>query len=80
MDNINQEYESNLSTFKGGSSVSISLSSVHAVNLKMRINEIYFADCSSNVINPALTDSVRDMLNLKRYTNPQADFKAMIGA
>lgn len=49
-------------------------------NLKyMGINEIYFTDCSSNVINPALTDRIREMLNLKRYTTPKADFKAMIG-
>jgi hydroxylamine reductase (hybrid-cluster protein) len=48
-------------------------------NMKyMGINEIYFTDCSPNVINPALTDTIRKMIDLKRYTNPKDDFKAMI--
>lgn len=50
-------------------------------NMKyMGINEIYFTDCSPNVINPVLTDSIREMLQLKRYTNPQSDFKNMVKA
>jgi len=48
-------------------------------NMKyMGINEIYFTDCSPNVINPTLTTSIREMIKLQRYTNPQSDFKAMI--
>ena len=43
------------------------------------INEIYFTNCSPNVINPSLTDSIREMIKLKRYTNPKTDFNAMIG-
>ena len=49
-------------------------------NMKyMGINEIYFTNCSPNVINPSLTDSIREMIKLKRYTNPKSDFNAMIG-
>jgi len=47
-------------------------------NLKyMGIDEIYFTDCSPNVVNPALTDSIRKMIKLQRYTNPKADFSNM---
>ena len=42
------------------------------------INEIYFTDCSPNVINPSLTDSIREMIKLKSYTTPQDDFEDMI--
>ena len=48
-------------------------------NLKyMGVNEVYFQDCSPNVVNPGLTDSIRKMIKLQRYTNPKADFKAMV--
>lgn len=47
-------------------------------NMKyMGINDIYFTNCPSSLINPALTDWMKNTLKLKSYTNPQADFKDM---
>jgi len=42
------------------------------------INEIYFTNCSPNVINPSLTDSIRKMIKLESYSNPKSDFNNMI--
>lgn len=48
-------------------------------NMKyMSINDIYFTNCPLNVVNPMLTDWMREILRLKTYTNPQADFNDMI--
>lgn len=48
-------------------------------NMKyMSINDIYFTNCPTNVVNPMLTDWMRESLKLKIYTNPQADFKDML--
>ena len=48
-------------------------------NMKyMGINEIYFTNCSPNVINPSLTDSIRKMIKLESYSNPKSDFNNMI--
>lgn len=48
-------------------------------NMKyMGINDLYFTNCPPNVVNPTLTDWMRESLELKTYTNPQADFKDMI--
>lgn len=42
------------------------------------INDIYFTNCPLNVVNPMLADWIKESLNLKTYTNPQADFMNMI--
>lgn len=48
-------------------------------NMKyMSINDIYFTNCPVNVVNPILTDWIRESLKLKTYTNPQADFNDML--
>lgn len=48
-------------------------------NMKyMGINDIYFTNCPSSLINPALTDWMKKTLKLKSYTSPQADFRDMI--
>lgn len=41
------------------------------------INDIYFDSCSPNFINPALVDYIKEMLNIKNYTNPENDIKEM---
>lgn len=48
-------------------------------NMKyMGINDIYFTNCQSNIIDPALTDWMKKTLQLKTYTNPQSDLKDML--
>lgn len=48
-------------------------------NMKyMSINDIYFTNCPPNVVNPMLTDWMRESLKLKTYTYPQADFHEML--
>lgn len=48
-------------------------------NMKyMGINDIYFTNCPLNVVNPMLTDWMKESLQLKTYTNPQADFRDML--
>jgi hydroxylamine reductase len=48
-------------------------------NMKyMGINDIYFTNCPSDIIDPALTDWMKKTLKLKTYTNPQSDFNYMI--
>lgn len=42
------------------------------------INDIYFTNCPLNIVNPMLTDWIRESLKLKTYTNPEADFKDML--
>lgn len=43
----------------------------------MGINKIYFTNCSPILVNPALVQAIRDMYDIKNYTNPVTDFKAM---
>lgn len=43
------------------------------------IKNIYFGSCPPNLINPALIDSVSEMIGLNRYTNPNDDFENIIG-
>jgi len=45
---------------------------------EMGIKKIYFNDCSSSMINPALTDAMKELFDIKSYTNPQADLKDML--
>lgn len=48
-------------------------------NMKfMGINDIYFTNCPLDVVNPMLTDWIKENLKLKTYTNPQEDFKDML--
>lgn len=48
-------------------------------NMKyMGINDVYFTNCSPDVINPSLTDWMKERLKLKTYTNPQSDLKDML--
>lgn len=48
-------------------------------NMKyMGINDIYFTNCPSSVMDPAITEWMKKTLQLKSYTNPKDDFKAMI--
>lgn len=48
-------------------------------NMKyMGINDIYFTNCPSSMINPSLTDWIKETLKLKTYTEPQADFNNMV--
>lgn len=49
------------------------------LNLKfMGIKKIYFTECSPHLVNPALIETIREMFDIKKYTNPEDDFKAMI--
>lgn len=43
----------------------------------MGINKIYFTNCSPTLINPSLVTAIREMFDIKSYTNPEDDFKAM---
>jgi hydroxylamine reductase len=42
------------------------------------INKIYFTDCPPGLINPSLVDAMREMFNIKKYTNPEADLENML--
>lgn len=44
----------------------------------MGIKKIYFADCPPKLVNPSIVEALRDMFNLKKYTNPEADLKTML--
>jgi len=44
----------------------------------MGIDDIYFADCSPTLVNPALIEAIRGMLDLKHYTNPRSDFRTIV--
>lgn len=47
-------------------------------NMKyMGINDIYFTNCPSNIVDPALTDWMKETLKLKSYTNPHSDLNDM---
>lgn len=49
------------------------------VNLKQfDIDNFYFDQCSPNLINPALLDSLLEWFGVKRFTNPENDFREMI--
>lgn len=49
------------------------------LNLKyMGIKKIYFPDCSPNLVNPSIITSLREMFDLKKYTNPKDDLKNML--
>lgn len=53
------------------------ISNVH--NMKfMGVNDIYFTNCPPDLINPMLTNWIKESLNLKTYTNPQSDFNDML--
>lgn len=45
---------------------------------QLGINKIYFTDCSPALINPVLTNFVREKFNLKAYTSPERDLKEML--
>lgn len=42
------------------------------------IDKIYFGGCSSSLINPALIDTVKEMLGIRQYSTPQEDMKMML--
>lgn len=42
------------------------------------IKTIYFADCSPMLINPSIINTMREVYNIKTYTNPQDDLKEML--
>lgn len=39
------------------------------------IKNIYFAECSPNLINPTLVEKISKRLGLRHYTNPKSDFR-----
>lgn len=45
---------------------------------QLGIKKIYFADCSTNLFNPALIDATRKLFGVKNYTNPEDDLKDML--
>lgn len=50
----------------------------NVVNIRhMDVNKIYFADCPPTLVNPTLIEVLREMFDLKKYTSPEADLKAM---
>lgn len=56
------------------------ISNVIYMKKQIGIKNIYFADCPSSMINPAIINSMREIFGLKLYTTPEADFKAMTEA
>jgi len=44
----------------------------------MGIKDIYFPNCSPNLMNPALVEYIRKNCNIKSYTNPRADLEKML--
>lgn len=42
------------------------------------LNKIYFTDCSPHLINPSLVEAMRELFDIKKYKNPQADLKEML--
>lgn len=53
------------------------ISTIIYLKKHLGIKKIYFADCSPNLFNPALIDMFRKLLDLKKYTTPEADFREM---
>lgn len=45
---------------------------------KIGVRKVYFADCASNLFNPALIDSTRKIFDIKNYTNPENDLKDIL--
>lgn len=45
---------------------------------EMGIKKLYFNDCSSSMINPALTDSMKEIYEIKSYSNPKADLQDIL--
>lgn len=45
---------------------------------KIGVKKIYFTDCPTNLINPALVQAVVDLFGVKKYTTPKEDFDEMI--
>lgn len=43
------------------------------------VKNIYFDKCTSNVLNPALIDAIREPLNIRFNTNPEDDLKEILG-
>lgn len=42
------------------------------------VKRIYFTDCSPTFINPAVVETMREVYDIKKYTTPQADLKAIL--
>lgn len=42
------------------------------------VKKIYFADCLSNLFNPALIDATRKLFDVKNYTTPENDLKDIL--
>lgn len=42
------------------------------------INKIYFTDCSPNFANPALINAMKNIFDIKSYTSPEEDLKAIL--
>lgn len=43
------------------------------------IKNIYFGSCPANLMNPALIETLRETLNIKKYTNPKEDIEKILG-
>jgi len=44
----------------------------------MGVNKIYACDCSPNVVNPSIVEAIREMYDIKKFTNPKNDLKEML--
>lgn len=42
------------------------------------IDKIYFTDCSPKLVNPTVIGFIRETFNIKKFTNPEDDFKSML--
>lgn len=45
---------------------------------QLGINKIYFSDCSTSFVNPALITFVRETFDIKEFTTPEKDFRDMV--
>lgn len=51
----------------------------NAIYLKNHwFDKIYFTDCHRNMINPAHSERMREIFDLKSYTTPEADYKQIV--
>jgi hypothetical protein len=42
------------------------------------VNDIYFTNCPSSIMDPALTEWMKKLLKLKSYTTPNNDYKDIL--
>lgn len=45
---------------------------------RLGVNKIYFPECPPTLINPAIINAMKEIYDIKDYTTPEADLKAML--